>query len=105
MQLLVQIRAKSLHWHGTKPCIVAAVRYTEVSRDQGRNTTRMIDVGLIGFGLAGRIFHAPIISAVEGLRLAAILQRKGDEAAQSYPSARIVRSLDELLAIESIRLV
>src|SRR5664279_802860 len=65
----------------------------------------MIDVGLVGFGFAGRTFHAPVISAVEGLRLAAIVQRRGDEAAQAYPEATVVRSLDELLAISSIRLV
>jgi scyllo-inositol 2-dehydrogenase (NADP+) len=65
----------------------------------------MIDVGLIGFGLGGRCFHAPVIRAVEGLRLAAILQRSGDSAAQLYPHARIVRSLDELLAIDSLSLV
>jgi scyllo-inositol 2-dehydrogenase (NADP+) len=65
----------------------------------------MIDVGLIGFGLAGRSFHAPVISAVPGLRLAAILQRHGSEAAQAYPDARIVRSLDEMLAVPDIRLI
>ena len=65
----------------------------------------MIEVGLIGFGLAGRSFHAPVISAVPGLRLAVILQRRGSEAAQAYPDVRIVRSLEELLAISSIRLV
>jgi len=65
----------------------------------------MIDVGLIGFGLAGRYFHAPLIHAVPGLRLAAILQRSGDEAAKRHPEARIVRSLEELLAIDSIQLV
>jgi len=65
----------------------------------------MIDVGLIGFGLAGRYFHAPLIHAVPGLRLAAVLQRSGDEAAKRYPGARIVRSIEELLAIDSIRLV
>ena len=65
----------------------------------------MIDVGLIGFGLAGRIFHAPFISAVEGMRLAAILQRRDHTAAAAYPSAQIVRTLDQLLAIDSIRLV
>jgi len=65
----------------------------------------MIEVGLIGFGLGGRCFHAPIIRAVEGLRLAAILQRSGDSAAQLYPDVRIVRTLDELLAIESIKLI
>ena len=65
----------------------------------------MIDVGLVGFGFAGRTFHAPVIAAVEGLRLAAILQRRGSEAEQAYPAARVVRNIDELLAIDSIRLV
>jgi scyllo-inositol 2-dehydrogenase (NADP+) len=65
----------------------------------------MIEVGLIGFGLAGRSFHAPVIRAVPGLRLAAILQRKGSEAAEAYPDVRIVRSLEELLAIPEIRLI
>jgi len=65
----------------------------------------MIDVGLIGFGLAGRYFHAPVISAVKGLRMAAILQRSGDSAAQSYPDASIVRTVDDLLAIQSLKLI
>src|SRR5258707_10659150 len=65
----------------------------------------MIKVGLIGFGLAGRAFHAPVIRAVPGLHLAAILQRSGTEAAEKYPDVRIVRSLDELLSIPEIRLV
>jgi scyllo-inositol 2-dehydrogenase (NADP+) len=65
----------------------------------------VIEVGLIGFGLAGRAFHAPVIRAVPGLHLAAILQRSGNEAAEKYPDVRIVRSLDELLAMEEIRLV
>ena len=65
----------------------------------------MIDVALVGFGFAGRVFHAPIISAVPGLRLGAILQRTGDDAARLYPQARVVRSMDELLGIDEIRLV
>jgi scyllo-inositol 2-dehydrogenase (NADP+) len=65
----------------------------------------MINVGLIGFGLAGRAFHAQVISRVPGLRLAAILQRKGDEAAVAYPDAKIVRSLEELLALPEIQLI
>lgn len=65
----------------------------------------MIEVGLVGFGLAGRAFHAPVIRAVPGLHLAAIVQRTGNEAAEKYPDVRIVRSMDELLAIREIRLV
>ncbi len=65
----------------------------------------MIDVGLIGFGLAGRAFHAQVIRAVPGLRLAAILQRSGSEAREKYPDVRVVRTMEELLAINSIRLL
>jgi scyllo-inositol 2-dehydrogenase (NADP+) len=65
----------------------------------------MIEVGLVGFGLAGRAFHAPVIRAVPGLHLAAIVQRSGTEAAERYPDVRIARSLDELLSMQEIRLV
>jgi predicted dehydrogenase len=64
-----------------------------------------IGVGIIGYGLGCKVFHAPFVSAVPGLTLRAIVQRKGDEAAKAYPSAQIVRSVDELLAIPEIDLV
>ena len=66
---------------------------------------REIGVGVVGFGLGGRVFHAPFVNAVPGLRLAAILQRKGGEAAAAFPTARIVRSLDEMLADKAVELV
>jgi scyllo-inositol 2-dehydrogenase (NADP+) len=66
---------------------------------------REIGVGVIGFGLGGRVFHAPFVNAVTGLRLASFMQRKGDEAAKAYPTTKIVRSVDDLLADKSIELV
>ena len=65
----------------------------------------MIEVGLIGFGFAGRVFHAPILAAVPGLRLRAIVQRSGDDAAKAYPDARVMRSADELLAMKEVKVV
>ncbi len=65
----------------------------------------MFDVGLIGFGLAGKSFHAPVIRAVPGLRLAAIVQRSGADAAKEFPDVRIVRNVESLLAIDTIRLI
>jgi len=64
-----------------------------------------IGVAVIGFGLAGRVFHAPFVSAVPGLKLEAIVQRRGDEAAKAYPGARILRSVDEALSDASIKLI
>jgi scyllo-inositol 2-dehydrogenase (NADP+) len=65
----------------------------------------MIRVGLVGFGMAGRVFHAPLISSVEGLELAAVVERTTDNAAQRYPGIKTCRSVDELLADSSIKLV
>jgi scyllo-inositol 2-dehydrogenase (NADP+) len=64
-----------------------------------------IGVAVVGFGLAGRVFHAPFVSAVPGLRLEAIVQRKGDEASKAYPKARILRSFEEALRDAAIQLV
>ena len=64
-----------------------------------------IGVAVIGFGLAGRVFHAPFVSAVPGLRLEAIVQRKGDEAAHAYPHTRILRSFEEALRDPAVQLI
>ncbi|MEI9980151.1 MAG: Gfo/Idh/MocA family oxidoreductase [Edaphobacter sp.] len=64
-----------------------------------------IGVAVIGFGLAGQVFHAPFVSAVPGLRLEAIVQRKGDQAAKAYPAARILRTVDEALRDPAIQMV
>jgi predicted dehydrogenase len=65
----------------------------------------MIRVGLVGFGMAGRVFHAPLISSVDGLELAAVVERNSSNAAERYPGITIYRSVDELLADTSIKLV
>lgn len=65
----------------------------------------MIRVGLVGFGLAGRVFHAPLISSVEGLELAAVVQRSSNLAAERYPGTTLYRSVEELLADSSIKLI
>ena len=48
-----------------------------------------IKVGLVGYGLAGAVFHAPLINACDTLELAAIL------TSREAPNA--VRTMDELL--------
>jgi predicted dehydrogenase len=62
-------------------------------------------VGLVGFGFAGRVFQASAIEAVEGLELAAIVQRTGGEAAAAYPHVKVVPSVEALLEDKSIQLV
>jgi predicted dehydrogenase len=64
----------------------------------------MVRVGLIGFGLAGQAFHAPVIRAVPGMELACIVERSGTRAREKYPEVRVVRTIDELLADKEIQL-
>jgi scyllo-inositol 2-dehydrogenase (NADP+) len=65
----------------------------------------MVRVGLIGFGLAGQAFHAPIIRGVQGMELACILERHTNNARARYPEVRIARTLDEMLSDKTISLV
>ena len=58
-------------------------------------------VALIGFGLAGSAFHAPLIAAVPGLELAAIVTRdeqRRERAASLYPDALLLKAADEVWA-------
>src|SRR5580692_5166001 len=64
----------------------------------------MIRVGLVGFGMAGRVFHAPLLSSVEGLELAAVMERSTNKAAERYPGITVYRSLEEMLADKSLGL-
>jgi len=65
----------------------------------------MINVGLIGFGLAGASFHAPLIEAVERLNLAAIVTSRVEEVATAFPRAAVVPTAEALIADPSIGLV
>ncbi len=64
----------------------------------------MVRVGLIGFGLAGQAFHAPVIRGVPGMELACILERRGSRAQEKYPRVKVARNLDELLSDSTIQL-
>jgi len=64
----------------------------------------MIRVGLVGFGMAGRVFHAPLLSSVEGLELAAVVERHSDNAAKRYPGIATYRTLESMLADSSLGL-
>lgn len=64
-----------------------------------------IGVGLASFGMSGKVFHAPLISHHENLRLARIVERSTNDAAALYPGVPISRSIDELLTDPDVDLV
>ncbi|CAM3188373.1 oxidoreductase [Paenibacillus lupini] len=64
-----------------------------------------VNVGLVGFGLSGQVFHAPIIQSIDGMDIVKVVSSNPDKAAQYLPNAAVVASLDNLLSDESIDLV
>lgn len=61
----------------------------------------MIRTAIIGFGLSGRVFHAPLVSAEPGFRLDAVVTASPDRAGDvraKYPDASVVASADDLFA-------
>jgi predicted dehydrogenase len=58
-------------------------------------------VALAGFGLAGRVFHAPLIAAASGLELATVVTgnpERGDQARSAYPGVQVVDDADAVFA-------
>jgi predicted dehydrogenase len=62
---------------------------------------RPLRVGLLGYGIAGRVFHAPLIAACPGLALAAVVTRSPERRAalhSTHPDAVALDTPDELWA-------
>lgn len=64
-----------------------------------------MSVGLIGYGMAGRTFHAPVIQSVPNLRLKKVVERHTNEARKRYPWVEVVPDATALLQDEEIDLV
>ncbi|MCS7483937.1 Gfo/Idh/MocA family oxidoreductase [Umezawaea endophytica] len=57
--------------------------------------------GVIGYGIAGRVFHAPLISSTPGLALSAIVTtspERREQATAAYPDVDLLDTADDLLA-------
>ena len=65
----------------------------------------MTGVGLIGYGLGGSAFHAPLIAAEPRLRLEAVVTSRAGQVERDHPGTRVAGSAEELLADPAVELV
>jgi scyllo-inositol 2-dehydrogenase (NADP+) len=65
----------------------------------------MLNVALCSYGMSGKVFHAPLITAEPGLKLHTILQRSEPTALADYPQVSIVKTFEDVLANPDIHLV
>ncbi|MET9216581.1 MULTISPECIES: Gfo/Idh/MocA family protein [unclassified Nocardia] len=60
-----------------------------------------LGVAVVGYGLAGSVFHAPLIAADPRLRVATVVtssEERAERARAEHPGVRVVRNADELFA-------
>jgi predicted dehydrogenase len=60
-----------------------------------------VRIGLVGYGLGGRFFHAPFIEAADGIDLVGVVTNSPErraELAEDFPGMPVFGSLTELLA-------
>lgn len=68
-------------------------------------TEGSLRVGIAGFGMAARVFHAPLVDTVPGLELTAVATRRPDEARRALPDVRLHPDVESLCADPEIDLV
>lgn len=66
---------------------------------------KTLEVALIGYGFAGRVFHAPLIAHTDGLNLHTVVSRRPDSVAADFPLARVVAEAQAAFADPAIDLI
>jgi len=67
--------------------------------------SRHVNVALIGYGYAGKTFHAPLILSVPGLHLAAVVSSAPDKVHQDLPTVPVLTTPEEAFASADIDLI
>ena len=66
---------------------------------------RPVNVGLLGYGFAGKTIHAPLIAACKGLRIHAVASRDAGKVHADFPGVTVHPTPAALIADDAIDLV
>jgi predicted dehydrogenase len=66
---------------------------------------RIVRVGLIGYGYAGKTFHAPLIRSVAGLQLTIVGSSKLDTVLADFPEVKVCSNMEEVAAHPEVDLL
>jgi len=64
-----------------------------------------VRTALVGFGYAGRTFHAPLIAACPDMELEAVVSRQAEAVAEAWPQTRVLAAFEDVLADPAIDLI
>ena len=68
-------------------------------------TDDTVGVALLGFGFAGRVFHAPFITTTPGLRLCVVASSQGSSVNAAYPDVRVAATPRDAIDDDAVSLV
>lgn len=66
---------------------------------------KIINTGLLAYGMSGKLFHAPFLSVHPGFNLSAVTERNEQKAPKDYPGITSYNSIDELMDDLAIDLI
>ncbi|MCC7054917.1 MAG: oxidoreductase [Gemmatimonadaceae bacterium] len=64
-----------------------------------------LNVALVGYGFVGKVFHAPLVMAVEGLHLHTVVSSNAHAVHADLPQVQVAPTLDAALADAAVDLV
>jgi scyllo-inositol 2-dehydrogenase (NADP+) len=64
-----------------------------------------IRVGVLSYGMSGRVFHAPILHVNPGYTMVKVMQRSGSSVLDRYPYVQVVRDANDIIQDPDIDLV
>jgi predicted dehydrogenase len=65
----------------------------------------VIRVGLLSYGMSGKVFHAPMLHVNPGFRMTKIVQRSAQDAKDRYPYVEIAKDVSSVINDPAIDLV
>jgi len=64
-----------------------------------------IRVGVLSYGMSGKVFHAPLLHVNPGYEIKKVMQRSANDVQERYPYVCVVRSAEEIIHDPEIDLV
>jgi predicted dehydrogenase len=71
----------------------------------GKQPSKPLNVALIGYGYAGKLFHAPLIANTRGLKLTTVVSSDGAKVLRDFPNISTFSSTEDALTDPEIDLV
>ena len=65
----------------------------------------LLRVGLVGYGTAGKYFHGPLLQDHNAYTITHVVERSSEKSKLEWPQVTVVRSIEELVKVDTIDLV